>query len=134
MRFATSSSRHFRLAVGNVDAFILGRFDIREDFELGFETQGFAIVKMHIGNVGSADYAKVFLLRPGVEEAGNEMFENLLPDIGGEVFANQRRGSLAGAETREPRPVLERLRYLCGLGLDCLGGNRNFKLVLTTFH
>ena len=99
-----------------------------------FETERLAIVEMNVRNAGCAHDAEVLFLRLRVEEPRNELFQNLLPDVAREVPAHQRRGRFARTEPGQLRPVLKRLRDLDGLGLDCLGGNRDLKLVLTTFH
>src|SRR5262249_15229256 len=102
--------------------------------ELSLESHGLTLVKMDIGDVRRAHHAEVFLFRFGLEKAGDQTLEHLLPDVAGEVAANQRSGRLARPKCRQLHLVLIRFCDLAGLGLECLDGNRDFKLELATFY
>ena len=65
---------------------------------------------------------------------GTRCLQHLLPDIARKIPAYQRRGRFSWPEAGQFRLVLERFRDLAGLGLDRFGGNRDLKLVLTTFN
>lgn len=124
----------FGSGVFHFHAFVFGGFEFRIDLKLRLKTERFAVVKMNVGNIGLAHDPKVLFLRFGVEELRHEGFQNLLADFAGKTAAHQRKRDFARPEARHAGPLLEYLSDLTGLCLDCPGGNRNLKLVLTAFY
>jgi hypothetical protein len=89
---------------------------------------------MDVDDVGRTDHAQIVFFKAGVEKPGDEVFENLLPDVGGEVPFDERKRGFARAETLEMGLGANVFTDLNGLLLYIAGRDRDLKLVLTTFN
>ena len=124
---------HFRLVIGDGEAAIFAQLELGRDFELGFEGDRLAGVKVHVADVGLADHFQVILVGRGTEEARDQLFENILADISGEALLHQTHRSLARTESRQ-------LYFFLNFEDDALGflfhldhGDGDFERVLATF-
>ena len=123
----------FGLVIGDDDAAILAQLELWSDFELGFKRDRLAGVKMHVGDVGLADYFEMVFIGGGAKEARHQFFENILPDVSGEALLDESDGSLAGAEPGELDLALNFGDGALGFLLDINHGDGDFERMLATF-
>ena len=64
----------------------------------------------------------------------NQVLQNLLPDIAGELFPDQGGGRLPGTEALQPGTLLNVVDNAAGFALYHLNGNGDFQRVLATFY
>jgi hypothetical protein len=124
---------HLRLGVGYFDAAVVAQFDFRDHFELRFEAQRLAVVEMDILDIGCADHVEVLGLKLLLEERGNQILQHLLPDITGELLANDAGGRFSRPEPGEFRAFLNVGRNAAQLAFYIGDWDGDFERVLATF-
>ncbi len=91
-------------------------------------------MEVDVGDIGRADHVEVLGLELLLEVFGDQSFEHLLPDIAGEVLANQGCRGFAGAEALELGALLNVGGDAGGFAIHFLGGDGDFERVLATFN
>ena len=119
--------RHFHVV-------IVLQLDLRDHFELGGEAQRLAVVEVDVLDIGLADHVEVFGLELLLEILGDQVLQHLLPDVAGELLADQRYRGLARAKTREFGALLDIQHNAFGLAGHFGNGNGNLQRVLATFN
>jgi hypothetical protein len=114
---------NFGFGVRYFDALIILKLDFRNDFELRLKAERFAIVEVYLGDIGGADDIEVFGFELLLEVFGNQSFDDLLADVGGEVLANERSRGFAGAETLKLGALLNLGGDAGGFAIHFLSGN-----------
>ena len=90
-------------------------------------------MEVDVADIGAADHVEVFGLELLLQVLRNEIFEDFLPDIAGELLSNQRGGHLARPEAGELGTFLDVRGDPAGLAFDLVGRDRDLKRVPTTF-
>ena len=57
-----------------------------------FEAEGFGVVEMNVADIGLTDNMQVFFLEARVKKTGDEVLEDLLPDLAFELRRMSDRG------------------------------------------
>ena len=97
----------FRIVVRDLDVLIVLPARFRERLRIGLEAQRLAVVEMDVGDIGRADHVQVFGFDLLLQMLGNQVLQHLLPDIAGELLADQRSRRLAGTEAGEFGALLD---------------------------
>ena len=124
----------FGIVVGHFDVLVFPQLDLRDHFELGLEAQRLALVEMDVLDIGRAHHVEVFGLELLLQVLGDQVFQHLLPDIAGELLANQRGGRLARPEARELGALLDVGDDAAGLAFHLVDRDGNFQRVPATFN
>jgi hypothetical protein len=96
--------------------------------------QWLAVVEMHILYIGCADHVEILGLELLLEELGNQILEHLLPDIAGELLADDAGRSFSRPEAREFGAFLDVGGNASQLAFDIDDRNGNFQRVLATLY
>src|SRR5579885_1779342 len=123
-----------RLLVGHLHTFVIVQLNLGRDFEFGFEPERLAIVEVNILNVRLADYVEVFRLELLLKVLGNEIFQHPLPDVAGELLADDADGRLAGTEAGKLGALLNIGSDTAGFVFDFVNRNGNFQRAPATFE
>jgi hypothetical protein len=123
-----------RIGIGHFDAAVLAQLDFGDDFELGLEAQRLAVVEMDILYIGRADHVEVFGFELLLQELGDQIFQHLLPDIAGELLANDAGRGFAGPEAGEFGALLDVGRDASQLAFHIDDRDGDFERVLATFN
>ena len=91
-------------------------------------------MEVDVGDIGRADHVEVFRLELLLQVFGDERFEHLLPDVAGEVLANQGGRGFARTEALELGALLHVGGDAGGFAFHFLSGNGDFQRVLATFN
>ncbi len=135
MTLAQIGERLFDIGFGNRDFRLVGaqifvafRFDLRQHFKGGLETQRFALVQVQVGDprLRYGMQAQALGLLP--EVARDQRLDHIGLDLFGKTLANNRRGNMAAPETGNASHLLIFLDQRFGLAGDVRDWNLNLNL------
>jgi hypothetical protein len=89
---------------------------------------------MHVADIGCADDVEIFGLELLLQVDGDQALQDLLPDIAGELLANDRGGRFSRAEARQFGPFLHVENDAVRLAFDFSCRDGDFERVLATFN
>ena len=115
------------------DAAVIFQLDLRRHFELGFEAQRLAVVEMNVFHVRTPHHFQMFFFHLLLEIFRQQIFENVVSHLLGELGADQAGRRFAGTEPRQLGLLLDVRDNAIGLAGDLVHGDGNFDFVLATF-
>lgn len=124
----------FRLAVVHRDAAIVPQLDLRRHFEFGLEAQRLAFVEMHVFDVRTAHHFQMFFFHLLPEIFRQQVFENVVAHLLGELGADQAGGRFSRTKAGELSLLLDTRDNAIRLAGDLIHGDSNFDFVLATFN
>ena len=115
-------------------ALVVLELDGRHNFEFGLEAQRLTGLKMHLRDVGLADYFQVFRLELLLQIPGDQGLQHLLADVAGKLLANNGGGGLTWPEARQLGALLDLGDRPPGLSFHLVDRHGDLQRVLTTFY
>ena len=125
---------HFGIVVGHFHVVVFLQLDRRNHFEFGLECQGFAVVKMDVGNIRAADHTQIFRLNLFLQMGGDQALQYLMPDVAGKLLSNQGSRGFARAEPGEFGAFLNLGGHPAGFALHLVNGNGKLQRMPATFY